>query len=80
MRLTVLALALLPAAAHAQSTTLPAPTPAEPLAQTQSCPAGTSWDASAGACAEMSEVASPLKATGSHSGCSYGATARDVMS
>ena len=75
MRLTVLALTLLPVAAHAQSTTLPAPT--EPLAQSQSCPVGMTFDATAGACTMADEqVATPLK---SGSGCSYGAH-REVMS
>lgn len=77
MRLTVLAFTLLPLAAHAQNTTLPAPT--EPLAQTQSCPVGTTWDAGAATCADVTEAASPLKGSGDHSGCSYGA-AREVTS
>lgn len=74
MRLTVLALTLLPVAAHAQDTTQPTPT--EPLAQAQSCPVGMAWDAGANACAMATQAASPLK---SGSGCSYGA-AREVTS
>ncbi len=77
MRLTVLAFALLPMAAHAQNTTLPAPT--EPLAQSQSCPVGMAWDSGLNACAQATETASPLKGLGNHSGCNYGA-AREVTS
>lgn len=77
MRLTVLALTLLPMAATAQNTTLPAPT--EPLAQSQSCPVGTTWDAASSACAEVTEAASPMKGLGGDSGCNYGA-AREVTS
>ncbi|MDA9980028.1 hypothetical protein N9E38_01155 [Yoonia sp.] len=77
MRLTVLALALLPIAAQAQSTTTPTPT--EPLAQAQSCPVGMAWNAGAGACTEATDAASPLKGLGGPSGCSHGA-AREVMS
>lgn len=73
MRLTVLALAMLPAAAFAQNTTLPAPT--EPVAQSQTCPAGTAWDANAGACASTSQSAVPAMG----SGCSFSA-AREVTS
>jgi len=76
MRLTVLALTLLPFAAHAQNTTI---TPTQPLAQAQSCPVGMSWDASAGACAAATEANSPMKGLKGSSGCSYGA-AREVMS
>ena len=76
MRLTVLALALLPAAAQAQNATTPAPT--EPLAQTQSCPAGSAWDAGTGACAVLSDAGKTHNAMGG-SGCSYSA-AREVTS
>ena len=65
MRLTVLALAMLPVTAFAQETTLPAPT--EPVAH------------AAGACAEVAGATSPMKDVGGHSGCSYGA-AREVTS
>ena len=77
MRHIVLALALLPMAAQAQNTTLPAPV--EPKAQAQSCPVGMTWDAGAGACAEATDAASPLKGLGEPHGCNYG-TAREVMS
>ena len=77
MRLTVLALTLLPVAAQAQNTTLPTPT--EPVAQAQSCPVGMSWDAAAGACADMADGHSPMQALGGKSGCNYGA-AREVTS
>lgn len=73
MRLTVLAFAMLPMAAFAQDATLPTPT--EPVAQAQTCPAGTTWDAGAGACAPTSQ--SPMPVEGS--GCSHGA-AREVTS
>lgn len=76
MRLTVLALALLPAAAQAQNTTAPAPV--VPLAQVQSCPAGSAWDAGAGACAVLSEAGKTHDAMGGI-GCSYSA-AREVTS
>ncbi|MFO8127457.1 hypothetical protein [Yoonia sp.] len=74
MRLTVLALAMLPMAAFAQNTTLPAPT--EPVAQGQSCPAGTAWSDAAGACAAVTEAATPANGK---SGCGYSA-AREVTS
>ena len=74
MRLTLLALALLPAAAQAQNTT----TPVAPLAQTQSCPAGSVWDAGAGACATATDAGKTHNAMGG-SGCSYSA-AREVTS
>jgi len=48
-------------------------------AQPQSCPVGMAWNAGAGACAETTDAASPLKGLGGPSGCSYGA-AREVMS
>ena len=75
MRLTVLALALLPMSAVAQDVTLPAPT--EPVAQ--SCAVGMTWDTGAQACVEAAETASPMKDLSSGSGCNYGA-AREVMS
>ena len=77
MRLTVLALAMLPMAAHAQNTPVPAPT--EPLAQSQSCPVGMAWDATALACTMATDTASPMKDLSTGAGCNYGA-AREVMS
>lgn len=77
MRIAVLALAMVPMAAHAQSTTLPTPT--EPVAQSQSCPTGMTWDAAAQSCALSNEAASPVQALPGKSGCSYGA-AREVTS
>ena len=76
MRLTVLALALLPAAAQAQTATTPTPT--EPVAQSQSCPAGSAWDAGTGACAILSDANKSRNAMGG-SGCSHSA-AREVTS
>ncbi|KQI71445.1 hypothetical protein AN191_12540 [Loktanella sp. 5RATIMAR09] len=73
MRLTVLAFAMLPATAFAQDTALP--TPSNPVAQSQTCPAGTAWDANAAACASTSQSVVPAMG----SGCSYGA-AREVTS
>ena len=77
MRLTVLAVTMLPMGAFAQETTLPAPT--EPLAQSQTCAIGTAWDATAQTCVEMTETASPLKDLPGRSGCNHGA-AREVTS
>ncbi len=77
MRLTVFALTMLPMGAFAQETTLPAPT--EPVAQSQTCAVGTTWDATAQTCVEATETASPLKGLPGHSGCNYGA-AREVTS
>jgi hypothetical protein len=77
MRLTVLALAMLPMAATAQNTTLPNPT--APVAQSQTCPAGTAWDAGTGACAAVSQSATPVEGFGGPSDCSHSA-AREVTS
>ncbi len=77
MRLTVLAVALMPMAAYAQDTTLPAPT--EPLAQSQSCPVGMVWSDAAGACDVAGEGSSPVTDLGMPAGCEHGA-AREVMS
>ena len=77
MRLTVLALAMLPVTAFAQETTLPAPT--EPVAQSQGCPVGMAWDDAAGACAAAANASSPLKSMGGQSGCSHNAT-REITS
>ncbi|MEO1640646.1 MAG: hypothetical protein AAFU41_15500 [Pseudomonadota bacterium] len=71
MRLTVLALTLLPFAAQAQTAPTPAPDPT--VAQTQSCPAGTAWDAASGACAAVSETATPAAGMGGHAGCGFSA-------
>lgn len=75
MRLTVLALVLLPVAAQAQNTTITLPT--APVAQTQTCPAGFVWDGAAGACAIPSDA--DTTQAGGKSGCSYSA-AREVTS
>ncbi len=77
MRLTILAVALFPMAAIGQEATIPAPT--EPIAQSQSCATGMSWDAAAQACVEVAETASPMKGLSGGSGCNYGA-AREVTS
>ena len=77
MRLTVLAIAMLPLEAFAQETTLPAPT--EPTAQAQSCPVGMTWSDTAGACADVAGATSPVNDLGGHSGCNYGA-AREITS
>lgn len=77
MRLTVLAFALLPMAAHAQETTLPAP--AEPMAQAQTCPVGMTWSAAANACAVGAEDATPAQSLPGKSGCGRGA-AHEVTS
>ena len=77
MRLTVLAAALLPVAAYAQDTTLPAPT--APVAQSQGCPVGMTWNDAAGACAEVADATSPMKGLGGPGGCNHGA-AREVTS
>jgi len=69
MRLTVLALTLLPFAAQAQSTT----------DQTQTCPVGMTWDGAAGACTMANEAGSLLDGLKERSGCSHGAN-REVMS
>ncbi len=77
MRLTALAIAMLPVGAFAQETTLPAPT--EPVAQAQSCPVGMTWSDTAGACADAAGATSPVNNLGDHSGCNYGAV-REVTS
>jgi hypothetical protein len=77
MRLTILALAMLPMAAQAQNTTVPAPT--APLAQSQSCPVGMAWDTAAQSCATATDTASPMKGLSDRGGCNYGA-AREVTS
>lgn len=77
MRLTILALAMLPATAFAQETNVPAPT--APVAQSQSCPIGMAWSDAAGACAEAVDSASPMKGLPGQGGCNHGA-AREVMS
>ena len=77
MRLTLFALAMLPLGAQAQETTTPAPV--EPLAQSQSCPVGMAWDATAQACAMSHDSASPMNDLPAGSDCNYGAP-REVMS
>lgn len=77
MRLTILAFAVLPIAAHAQNAELTAPT--APLAQSQSCPVGMTWDAGAQSCAVASEGTSPIQGLPGQVGCHTG-TAREVMS
>ncbi|MFN3662862.1 hypothetical protein [Yoonia sp.] len=74
MRSIVLALAMLPAAAHAQTTTLPAPT--EPVAQ--SCPVGMTFNTGTQSCGLTPEP-SPMPAASGGSGCSFSA-AREVTS
>lgn len=69
MRLTLLALAMMPCTAFAQEAT----------DQSQSCPVGMAWSDTAGACAEAAGANSPLDGLGTHSGCNEGAT-REVMS
>ncbi|WP_322891806.1 MULTISPECIES: hypothetical protein [unclassified Yoonia] len=75
MRLIVLALAMLPAAAFAQETTLP--TPAEPVAQ--SCPVGMTFNAATQSCGIMPETTTPMPAASGGYGCSFSA-AREVTS
>jgi len=75
MRLTVLAFVLLPVAAQAQETTITIPT--EPVAQTQTCPDGLAWDATANACAAPAQA--QTMPAGGHS-CGGGMAARDVTS
>ncbi len=77
MRLTILAFALLPAAAHAQETTLP--TPQAPVAQSQSCPVGMVWDQGAAACAVANDASSPINNLSIDHDCGYAAP-REVMS
>ena len=74
MRFTVLAIALLPVAAQAQTAADP-----NPGAQTESCPVGMAWDVAKGACAQSTDAGSPLDDLGAPSGCSHGAT-REIMS
>ena len=78
MRLILTLTAMLPVAAFAQETTLPAPT--APLAQAQSCPVGMAWDASAGACAMVPGDATPIQGLPGGMGCSGHGAAREVTS
>lgn len=78
MRLTVLAFAILPMAAHAQETTLP--TPQAPVGQSQSCPVGMVWDADAAACAVASGGASPINDLSIDTDCGGHVAPREVMS
>ena len=74
MRAIIFALALLPAAAFAQETTLPTPT--EPVAQ--SCPTGMTFNADTQSCGIMPET-TPMPAATDGYGCSFSA-AREVTS
>ena len=78
MRLAIIALALMPAAAMAQETTITIP-PAAPVAQTQTCPQGFVWDADAGNCAVTTQSARPTDMLGEPAGCGHSA-AREVTS
>ena len=77
MRLTVLAFAFLPVAVHAQETTITIPT--EPVAQSQTCPAGMVWDSAANACDMPAAASRPVDMMGKPHGCS-GNAAREVTS
>lgn len=74
MRLIVIALAMLPAAAFGQEKSLP--TPAEPVAQ--SCPVGMTFNAATQSCGIM-PAATPTPAATDGYGCSFSA-AREVTS
>lgn len=74
MRLTILAFAMLPAMAHAQSTTLPAPS--DTVAQ--SCPVGMTFNSATQSCGLM-PATTPMPAASGKSGCGYSA-AREVTS
>lgn len=64
MRLTVIALCLLPCGAMAQST------PSLPEAQPgQSCPVGMAWNADLQSCVQAAGGASPLDGLPGHVGC-----------
>lgn len=76
MRLTVIALATLPAAGFAQE----AAAPAETLTQPQSCPVGMAWDAGASACTIAAEDTSPAQSLPGGMGCSDHGAAREVTS
>lgn len=76
MRLIILAMAMLPVAAHAQETTTPAPT--EPVAA-QSCPAGMTWNTGTQSCGLTSDTAMPAASGKGGHGCSFSA-AREVTS
>lgn len=74
MRLAILAFVVLPLAAQAQETTLPAPT--EPAAQ--SCPVGMTFNAATQSCG-LSPETSTMPAASDGYGCS-GSMAREVTS
>ena len=76
--LTLFAIALMPAAAVAQETTITIPT--EPVAQSQTCPVGFAWDADAGNCALVAQSSSPVDMLGGPAGCGKGHAAREVTS
>ncbi|WP_342078478.1 hypothetical protein [Yoonia sp. SS1-5] len=68
MGLTILACAVLPFAANAQ--TAAEITPTEPVQQSQSCPVGTVWDGARQSCAAGSDqTASPLYGLPDRSNC-----------
>ena len=71
MRLTIIALALLPTAALSQS--------APEAAPNQSCPVGMVWNAEAQTCAAAANGSTPLDGLSDHVGCESG-TAREVTS
>jgi hypothetical protein len=71
MRLTIIALALLPSAALSQSAPQSAPS--------QSCPVGMVWNADAQNCMMAANGSSPLEGLSDHVGCK-GDAAREVTS
>jgi hypothetical protein len=75
MRAIFFAIAMLPAAAMAQDTTLP--TPAEPVAA-QSCPVGMTFNTNTQSCG-IAPTATPMPAASGNSGCAFSA-AREVTS
>ena len=69
MRLTILALAMLPFGAHAQSTlhdTLP-----DPVQNGQSCAVGLIWDSGSQSCIVNEQTASPLQSLPGGHDCGY---------
>lgn len=74
MRLTILAFAMLPFAAQAQTTTVPAP--ADTVAQ--SCPVGMSFNSATQSCG-LTPTTTPMPAASGKTGCGYSA-AREVTS
>ena len=78
MRLTVIALALLPATAFAQEAVIPLPP--EEAAQSQSCPAGMFWNTETAACTMPVQSSRPIDRMGEPGGCESGHAAREVTS